>query len=97
MGVLTWSNKSVIFTPIVMIGYDLYIRFGLNAQILDVDWQQGLAESNSSMGQLLERCDRVRNVDMVQLGVRLEETWACNACSFVLLRQSASFDQTCHR
>ena len=28
------------------------------------------------MGQLLERCDRVRDVDMVQLGVRLEETWA---------------------
>lgn len=33
----------------------------------------GLAESNSSMGQLLERCDRVRDVDMVQLGVRLED------------------------
>lgn len=24
------------------------------------------------MGQLLERCDRVRDVDLVQLGVRLE-------------------------
>lgn len=33
----------------------------------------GLAESNGSMGQLLERCDRVRDVDMVQLGVRLED------------------------
>ena len=32
-----------------------------------------LAESNGSMGQLLERCDRVRDVDLVQLGVRLED------------------------
>ena len=32
-----------------------------------------LAECNASVGQLLERCDRVRDVDMVQLGVRLQE------------------------